>query len=85
MERQNERKSLSFHPYRRHTSTPTHFPPTGPGFSRFRAELPHLMTPIAGLKPRRRKGHRAVSVAPMTRDTACLDPAANGIDRMFPL
>jgi len=85
MERQNERKSLSFHPYRRHTSTPTHFPPTQPRFSRFRAELPHLMLRIAGLKSRHRKGHRALSVAAMTRDTACLDPSVDGIDRMFPL
>jgi hypothetical protein len=84
MERQNERKSLSFHPYRRHTSTPTHFPPTCRRFSRFRAELPHRMIAIAALKSRHRKGRRAVSVAAATRDSACLDPPANGIDRMFP-
>jgi hypothetical protein len=84
MERQNERKSLSFHPYRRHTSTPTHFPLRHPRFSRFRAELPHPMIPIAGLTSRHRKGRRAVSIAAATRDTACLDPSANGIDRMVP-
>jgi hypothetical protein len=85
MERQNERKSLSFHPYRRHTSTPTHFPPALPWFSRFRAELPHLMIRIAGLKSRQRKRPRAVSIAAAARDTACLDPSADGIDRKFPV
>jgi len=42
------------------------------------------MIPIAGLTSRHRKGYRAVSIAAATRDTACLDPSANGIDRMFP-
>jgi hypothetical protein len=55
-----------------------------PRFSRFRAELPHPMIPIAGLSSCHRKGYRAVSIAAATRDTACLDPSANGIDRMFP-
>jgi hypothetical protein len=40
---------------------------------------------VAGSKSRHRNAHRAVSLADVTRDSACLDPPANGIDRMFPL
>jgi hypothetical protein len=65
-------KSLCFHPYRRHTSTPTHFPSTHPGFLQFRTELPHRTT------------NPAVFVAAMGCDTACLTRPANGIDQAFP-
>jgi hypothetical protein len=71
MGQQNHRKSLQSHPYRRHTWTPTHFPPMRPRFSRFRAELPHR-TP--GLP---------VDLATMGRDTACMNRPANGIDQVF--